>query len=155
MCSSDLDFFSPPKPSLPAKTNATATISTAAEAATASPEFILHQPQKDITARGYLSDDGFVVKAGSEAAVTPNESFTGTYFNLRKKLIDQGVIVPKSDDSTKLVFAIDFAFSAPSPAAAVIVGNNVSGKKTWKTNEAKTLGEHLDSLTAAVEESKA
>lgn len=148
------DFFSPPKPSLPAKVSATSTTSTAAEATTSGPEFILHQPQKEITARGYLSDDGFVVKACSEATATSNDSFTGSYFDLRKKLIDQGVIVPKVDDSTKLVFAIDFAFSAPSPAAAVIVGNNVSGKKTWKTNDAQTLGDYLDSLTTDVEEAK-
>lgn len=126
------DFFSPPKPSQSVKINATATTTTSAETATSGPEFILHQPQKEITARGYLSDDGFVVKAGSDAIAIPNDSFTGSYFDLRKKLLDQGVIVPRADNTSKLVFAIDYAFSAPSPAAAVVVGNNVSGKRPGK-----------------------
>lgn len=112
-------------------------------------EFQLYQPQKNIRAQGYLSDDGFVVKAGSDVSPTINDSFTGSYSSIRQKLIDQGVIAPRPTDATKLHFTIDYAFSAPSPAAAVIVGNNFSGTKNWKTSNGTTLGDYLEALTTA------
>jgi len=141
------DFFSQPKPVVPMATTTTTT----KPPETTKPiiEFTLHQRQKEITARGYLSDDGFVVMAGSDATLTANESFTGSYADLRKKLINQGVIVPKANDPTKMTFAIDYAFSAPSPAGAVIVGNNISGTKNWKTNTGQTLGDFLEMMTNA------
>ena len=110
-----------------------------------SPEFTLTQPQKGITAKGFPSDDGFVVKAGSDAVAQPNDSFKGTYFDLRLELVDKGVLVP--GDAAKLRFAVDYAFSASSPAAAVVVGNNYSGKANWKLPDGTTLGQYLDSLT--------
>jgi hypothetical protein len=51
-----------------------------------------------------------------------------------------------------LIFAIDYAFTAPSPAAAVIVGNNISGNKNWKTSNGQLLGDYLDSLTNETED---
>lgn len=110
-------------------------------------EFILQQPTKNITARGYLSDDGFVVRATSEASATPNESLQPGYAELRKKLIDQGVLVKDLNDNSKLRFAVDYAFTAPSPAAAIVVGNNYSGTKNWKTQEGTELGEYIESMT--------
>ena len=109
--------------------------------------FQLYQPQKNIRGQLYLSDEGFVVKADSDVNSQINESFTGSYPDLRQKLIDQGVIAPRPSDPTKLHFTIDYAFSAPSPAAAIIVGNNLSGTKNWKTPEGTTLGDYLESLT--------
>lgn len=112
-------------------------------------EFHLFQPQKNIRAQLYISDEGFVVKAGSDVSPTTNDSFTGSYSGIRQNLIEQGVIAPRPLDTTKLHFTVDYPFSAPSPAAAVIVGNNFSGTKGWKTNEGVTLGDYLDSLTTA------
>lgn len=109
--------------------------------------FQLYQPQKNIRGQLYLSDEGFVVKAGSDVNPQINESFTGSYSDLRQKLIDQGVIAPRPEEPAKLHFTIDYAFSASSPAAAVIVGNNFSGTKNWKTSSGITLGDYLDSLT--------
>lgn len=131
------DFFSKPKQFVPAFGGKPVP----------GPDFTLNQPLKAIVARGYLSDDGFVVRAGSDAIGTPNESLAGSYLDLRAKLIAQGVLLPKTNDGSKLAFAVDFAFSAPSPAAAVVVGNNVSGNKVWKTDTGQSLGEYLDSLT--------
>ena len=139
------DFFSTPKAVTPSSpTSGTTYLSASAPG----PEFLLKQPQKEITACGYLSDDGFVVKKGSDAIATPNESLGGTYTDLRKKLIDQKVLVQKAGDATKLTFAIDFAFTAPSAAAAVVVGNNISGRTNWKTAEGQTLGDYQDSVAS-------
>jgi hypothetical protein len=135
------DFFSPPKEKLKKPQQGGE-----AQQEHGGPEFTLTQPQKGITAKGFLSDDGFVVKAGSDAAAQPNEGFKGGYFDLRSDLINKGVLIPKPDDNAKMCFAVDYAFTAPSPAAAVIVGNNYSGRANWKLPDGKTLGQYLDSL---------
>jgi hypothetical protein len=88
-----------------------------------------------------------VVKAGSDAAAQPNDSFKGTYFDLRSELVNKGVLVPIANDASKLRFEVDYAFSASSPAATVVVGNNYSGKANWKRGDGTTLGQYLDSLT--------
>lgn len=110
-------------------------------------EFTLTQPNKGIVAKGFPSDDGFVVKAGSDAAAQANDSFKGTYSDLRTELVKKEVLVPNPDNAEKLRFAVDYAFSASSPAAAVIVGNNYSGKANWKLPDGTTLGQYLESLT--------
>jgi hypothetical protein len=108
--------------------------------------FYLNQSQKKVSATGYPSDEGFVVKAGSDAYLVTNEnSINPGYSALREKLKDQGVLIPKTGFQDLLVFEVDYAFSAPSAAAAVVIGNNVSGNQIWKTAEGKTLGEVLES----------
>jgi len=140
------DFFVPPK----TKTAAIATDPPAHTDTNINPEFILSQPNKGITARGFISDEGFVVKEGSDASGQANESLTGSYLNLRSNLIEQGVLIEKENDSGKLTFTTDYAFNAPSPAASVIVGNNYSGNQNWKTESDQTLGNYLDSLTSKI-----
>lgn len=141
------DFFVPPK----AKKVARATTPADEPGTESNPEFTLSQPNKGITAHGFLSDDGFVVKEGSDASGQPNDSLAGSYLSLRSNLIEQGVLEEKEGDSSKLTFTTDYAFSAPSPAAAIVVGNNYSGNKYWKTEAEQTLGDYLDSLTAPPE----
>jgi hypothetical protein len=106
-------------------------------------EFHFHQPRREIYARGYLSDEGFVVRAGSDVNPTAYDSFTGGYADLRQKLIAQGVIAPKPESSGKLHFTLDYAFSAPSAAASVIAGGRTSGTANWKTTIGVTLGDYL------------
>jgi hypothetical protein len=118
-----------------------------AEPEISSPEFVLTQPIKGITARGSVSDKGFVVKAGSDAIAQVNESFKGSYFDLRSALIETGVLIPKSDDPEKLTFAVDYAFEASSAAASVIVGNQFSGPLNWKANGNQTLGQYQANLS--------
>jgi len=140
------DYFTPPK-AIPF----TAPVKGAHDTQNApKQEFVLTQPYKGIVAKGYLSDSGFVVKAGSDAAALANDSFKGAYLDLRSDLISKGVLVPKVGDSDKLSFTVDYAFSAPSPAAAIVVGNNYSGRANWKLSDGTTLGDYLDSLTTEI-----
>jgi hypothetical protein len=131
------DYFSAPK--------AAASKSTAATQA----EFFLRIKIKNLVARGFPSDEGFVVKAGSDAVSEINKGFKGGYPALRQKLITQGVLVPKSGNPQLLSFAIDYAFSAPSAAAAVIAGNNMAGTTAWRTDAGQTLGDYLALQTTA------
>ncbi|MEN9601856.1 MAG: hypothetical protein RIS56_1462 [Verrucomicrobiota bacterium] len=110
-------------------------------------EFKLIQPTKDLVANGFLSDEGFVVKAGSDAVAKPGDNFKGGYAILRQNLIEQGVLIPKSGAPDKLTFAVDYPFSAPSAAAATIVGNNINGNNAWKTDASQSLGEYLELLS--------
>ncbi len=136
------DYFTQPKVALPIKSYV-GDVSTASKLVGEPEEFLFQQPMKKIQARGYLSDEGFVVRAGSDANPTAYESFTGGYADLRQKLIDQGVIVPNPDGSGKHQFTLDYAFSAPSAAASVIAGGNTSGTANWKTKIGITLGDYL------------
>ncbi|MCA9449710.1 MAG: GIY-YIG nuclease family protein [Candidatus Omnitrophica bacterium] len=126
------DYFSQPK-SILAK-SATAPVS----------EFHLRQKSKSLHAIGYPSDEGFIVKAGSDASATINNGFKGGYPTLREKLIRQEVLIPKAGHPDLLTFAVDYAFSASSAAAAVIAGNNMAGPKVWKTDSNQTLGDFLE-----------
>jgi len=109
-------------------------------------QFKLIQPKKDLVACGFLSDEGFVVKMGSDAIAKAGDSFKGGYATLRQNLIEQGVLVPKIGVPDKLTFTIDYPFNAPSAAAATIVGNNINGNSAWKTDASQSLGEYLESL---------
>lgn len=111
-------------------------------------EFSFKQKFRNLAAYGFPSDDGFVVKAGSDAAATVNKGFKGGYLALHQKLINQGVLVPKPGQPDLLTFAVDYAFSASSAAAAVIAGNNMAGPKTWKTSSDQTLGDYLASQSS-------
>ena len=136
------DFFTQPKVSV--SVAAVAGSSETSPKPILSPEeFHFQQARKGIHARGYLSDEGFVVRAGSDVNPTAYEAFTGGYADLRQKLIDQGVIAPNPDGSGKLQFTLDYAFSAPSAAASVIAGGNTSGTANWKTKIGITLGDYL------------
>lgn len=111
--------------------------------------FYLKQPQKDITAYAFRSDNGFVVRKNSEANAVPTPGFDSQYVELRENLIQQKVLIPKSDKPNKLIFAIDYAFTSPTPAASVIMGNRVSGLRHWRVSESQTLGEYEQALAAA------
>ena len=111
-------------------------------------EFSFKQKFRNLAAYGFPSDDGFVVKAGSDAAATVNKGFKGGYLALHQKLINQGVLVPKPGQPDLLSFAVDYAFSASSAAAAVIAGNNMAGPSTWKTSSDQTLGDYLASQSS-------
>lgn len=111
-------------------------------------DFTLEIRQKGIIAKGHLSDDGFVVKAGSTASAVANSGLGAGYGELREKLKHQGVLIPDSNDINKLRFAVDYSFTASSPAAAIIVGYNYSGPRRWKTDAGISLGDYMKSVTS-------
>ena len=64
----------------------------------------------------------------SDHIVPSFEMRAKSYYNLRKKLEENGTIV-------NCVFVSDYEFSAPSAAAAVLYGRNTNGKTEWKTED--------------------
>jgi hypothetical protein len=93
---------------------------------------------KGLKATGYLTPNGMVVIAGSQAVL--NERLSSLKFpwpiNMRQKLKEEGVLGVKPDH---LLFAKDFEFSSPSSAASVIHGGHANGLTAWRDRSGKTL----------------
>ena len=95
------------------------------------PLFYLTTPKANIEATAYLQGSNFVVEAGSKARtewVGKSTSNSG-YAKLFGELVQQGILV--QEGNTK-VFTKNYAFNAPSAAAAVIKGRSTSGPIAWK-----------------------
>jgi hypothetical protein len=95
---------------------------------------------KSITARARETATGFVVEAGSgcvgDADLAPK--YADYMSELRGELIRQGVMVR---DGGRYRLAQDYAFSSPSLAAGILMGNSVNGLTAWKTASGKALKE--------------
>jgi len=99
--------------------------------------FTLTLPRQGITARALLIAGEMVVQAGSE--VRPewvgDLSNKTSYSKIHADLIASGIIQVSRDSA---VFAEDFAFSAPSAAAAVVCGRSANGRISWKRPDGQT-----------------
>ena len=89
-------------------------------------------------AQGEPTSDGFLVLKGSKATGTTVASMTQNFINLRNRLIEERVIVPKDD---YYEFPDDYIFSSPSTAAAMVLGRNANGLTEWRLKEGTTLKE--------------
>lgn len=89
------------------------------------------------SAKGFLSSSGLTVLKGSQVSngTTPSLKTKGkSYFNLRKRLEEDGVIQERE-------FTQDYEFNAPSAASAVVLGHPSNGHVDWKTADGKKLKE--------------
>ena len=96
---------------------------------------------KGVQATGYEASQGFVVRAGSQAVVDSAPSMAlhvRGMFDLRQELISNGVLVMQG---ALFQFTQDYTFSAPSTAAAVVLGRSANGRIEWKAADGRTLKE--------------
>jgi hypothetical protein len=89
-------------------------------------------------AEGDLIDDGFVVFKGSDLKHTTTASCHEYLINLRKKLIEDDVVV---NVDGQLKFLQDYVFNSPSTAGGVILGRSTNGWTSWKNKTGITLDE--------------
>ena len=83
------------------------------------------------SAKGFVSAGGFTVLKGSTVSdhIVPSLETRGkTYFNLRKALINEGMIADRT-------LILDYEFNAPSAASAVVLGHTSNGNVDWKTSD--------------------
>jgi Domain of unknown function (DUF4357) len=115
-----------------------------------SPIFVGDIKKHGITARAQEVDGEFVVMKGSKTRLNW-EGVETSYTRLFKDLLKAGVLSP-SDDGHHNIFAKDYAFTAPSAAAAVVAGRNANGRIHWTVQgTSKTYGEWQDEqVTQAV-----
>lgn len=93
---------------------------------------------KDAEGRGRDEPEGFVVFEGATARVDEVDSLHATYTTLRAALLGSGVLQP---DGSVLRLTQDYRFSAPSAAAAALLGRNANGRLEWKDGAGRTLKE--------------
>jgi len=92
---------------------------------------------RGVDAKGLITSEGFVVTAGSKAAMELAPAFKKhNYLKLRTQLIAEGVLEPRGD---QLIFEKDYIFNSPSAAAAIVMGRSASGPTEWKTAEGQIL----------------
>ena len=70
----------------------------------------------------------------SDHTVPSFETRGKCYFQLRNRLIEDGIIVND-------VFQTDYEFSSPSAASAVVLGHTSNGNVDWKNVDGKQLKE--------------
>ena len=96
---------------------------------------------KGVQATGYEDSQGFVVRAGSQAVADTVPSMAQHVrgmFDLRQELISNGVLALQG---ALFQFTQDYTFSAPSTAAAVVLGRSANGRVEWKAADGRTLKE--------------
>ncbi|WP_397446472.1 GIY-YIG nuclease family protein [Polaribacter sp. R77954] len=76
------------------------------------------------------TDQGYIVSKGSEAKKSLSKSCTETYRNMRRKLVETGIMKENSD---KLIFTEDTVFNSPSAASNMVLGRNSNGFTEWIT----------------------
>lgn len=77
----------------------------------------------------------FVVLAGSRARVDIAATIPRGTSALRKTLLNSGVL---RQEEAFLAFTSDYSFSSASAAAAMIYGNSVNGRNSWKLPDGRT-----------------
>lgn len=93
---------------------------------------------KDASARGWFSEDGFVIEKNSKSNLTEAPSAGDWVINMRKKLIASGALI--REDNT-LGLMNDLEVGSPSAAAAIVLGRRANGWIEWKNKEGKTIDE--------------
>ncbi len=93
---------------------------------------------RDVIANMTETAQGYVVKKGSQAKKETTNSFPKTYQNLRKKLLETGILL---EQEHTLTFAEDAVFNSPSAASNIVLGRNSNGLAEWKNEAGHTLKE--------------
>lgn len=99
-------------------------------------EDIFYCTNKSASAKGSLTDEGFVVYAGSISNLEERPSAVDLPIHrVREKLIQEGIL---KEEEGILKFTKNYQFSSPSTAAAVVIGGNANGWLYWKDKTGKT-----------------
>jgi hypothetical protein len=93
---------------------------------------------KDALAQGEYTVDGMVVFEGSTANIEEAKSAQAWIIEMRKKLIEQGII---KKEGNVYQFTSNYIFSSPSGAAGVVLGRTANGWIEWKYQDGRTLDE--------------
>ncbi len=92
--------------------------------------FVTKYKARGAAGLGHPTNDGFLVLAGSKAAIQETPSIPKGWKRLRADLIDRGVLV-WNEDHSELVFTQSFEFSSPTAAAGVCMGASANGLDEW------------------------
>ena len=88
----------------------------------------LEMPKHNVNANGMLTDEGFVVSAGSIGCLREDGYLSPPRQKIRQQLIDDGTVMV---EGTALRFVRDVLLNSPSAAAAAAIV--IDGRKKWPT----------------------
>jgi hypothetical protein len=89
------------------------------------------------------TDQGYIVSKDSEAKKVLSKSCTETYRNMRRKLVEKGIMKENLD---KLIFTEDTIFNSPSAASNMVLGRNSNGFIEWVTKKGQTFKEVQENI---------
>lgn len=89
-----------------------------------------------LKAEGLVTDEGFVIKKGSQASKNISESMPNKVANIRDRWITDGVLY---DEAGYYLIKEDILLSSSSYAAALIAGTSRSGPQSWQNAKGVTL----------------
>lgn len=90
----------------------------------------------NLTAKGAATDEGFVLKKGSQLSKTNTDSIPGKLANIKDRLLKDGAL---KEEGNKLIATEDILLSSSSYAAAIVAGTSRSGPQSWKAANGKTM----------------
>lgn len=90
-----------------------------------------------IEAHGKLTDEGFVVLAGSTASRNTKGSLGDSINGTHERLLELGIISEKDDEA--YIFQKDYLFRSPSGASDFVLGYSSNGWVAWKGANGATL----------------
>ena len=95
---------------------------------------------KQAKAKCIVTDEGYLVLAGSTAHLEMSGATGNSYKALRSELIEKEVLIRKGD---AFEFSSDHVFKSPSAASATVLGRSSNGWMEWKDKQGRTLDELL------------
>lgn len=98
-----------------------------------------------LTAYGAVTDEGFVLKKGSQLSKANSVSVPRKLISIKEQLLVDGELI---DDKDNLISTQDILFSSSSYAAAIVAGTSRSGPQAWKASNGETLKQLEDELIA-------
>lgn len=102
---------------------------------------ILYCSGPDSKATGRETDEGFVVYKNSHTRISETPTWEDSGKNLRKKLLENGVLVVNQSTPNSYLFTQDYVFSSPSSASGLVLARSSNGRLDWKNKKGKTLKE--------------
>lgn len=89
-----------------------------------------------LIAYGALTDEGFVLKKGSQLSKINTDSMPGKLATIKARLLKDKILVEQADI---LVASEDILLSSSTYAAAIVAGTSRSGPQSWKTVNGQTI----------------
>lgn len=91
---------------------------------------------KELKAFGQMTDDGFLLLAGSDVSSSTSPSMPGNSKSIRDSWVSEGVL---KLDGKNYKLIKDMLVSSSSYAAVIVAGTNRSGPQSWQDSEGRTL----------------
>lgn len=102
-------------------------------------EVLLYCNGPDAKAKGKETDEGFIVYKGSLTRVKETPTWEIGGVNLRKKLLENGVLQGVKNNSRSYIFSQDYVFTSPSAASGIVLARSANGRLDWKDGGGRTL----------------